>query len=343
VTDRQGSPNPDRDRDPEQPPDAVHPSNAPGRTDPAAPDREATTAASTAGAATRPSEPAPSAALPENPRSERLVALCFLATAISGVALVWAFAASVSTQLQGLLLFVCLGGLGSGIIVWAHDLLPAQEYEEQRHPLVRNPQAPAQLADTLVAERGLTRRTLLVRSLLAALAGLGAALLVPIFSLGPDPGNSLATTPWKKGLRLVDVNNKPVNASSVPVDGVVTVFPEGFPGAADGQTLLIHVQDGLLRLPADRLALAPQGFVAYSKVCTHAGCPVGLYRASLHSLICPCHQSTFQVLDGATPVFGPAVRPLPQLPISLQADGTFIALGDFSGPVGPSYWDISEQ
>ncbi len=276
----------------------------------------------------------------ENPRSERIVALCFAVTALSGLALIWAFAYDVSTQLQGLLLFVCLGGLGSGIVIWAHDLLPNQEYEEPRHSMQRNPAAPRLLADSLVAERGLTRRKLLVRSLVAALGGLGAALAVPIFALGPAPGNSLSTTPWKKGVRLVDENNIPITASSLPVDGVLTVFPEGSPGSADGQTLLIHVEDGLLRLPPGRLAGAPNGFVAYSKVCTHAGCPVGLYRASLHSLICPCHQSTFQVLDGATPVFGPAVRPLPQLPISLQPDGTFIALDDFSGPIGPSYWDM---
>lgn len=277
---------------------------------------------------------------PDNPRSERLVALCFAITALTGFALVGVFAFDASVQVQALLLFVCLGALGSGIVIWAHDLLPSQEYVEARHSLVRNPDAPRLLAETLVAERGLTRRTLLVRTLIAALGGLGAALAVPVFALGPAPGDALSVTPWKKGLRLVDQENRPITAASLPVDGVLTVFPEGSPGSADGQALLIHVEEGLLRLAPDRLAVAPQGFVCYSKVCTHAGCPVGLYRASLHSLICPCHQSTFQVLDGAEPSFGPAVRPLPQLPISLQPDGTFVALGDFSGPVGPSFWDM---
>jgi ubiquinol-cytochrome c reductase iron-sulfur subunit len=90
------------------------------------------------------------------------------------------------------------------------------------------------------------------------------------------------------------------------------------------------------------VAWAPEGFVCYSKICTHAGCPVGLYRAEQHALICPCHQSTFDVLAGATPTYGPAVRPLPQLPIQLQPDGTFVALDDFPEPVGPSFWDVSQ-
>jgi ubiquinol-cytochrome c reductase iron-sulfur subunit len=126
------------------------------------------------------------------------------------------------------------------------------------------------------------------------------------------------------------------------VDGVLTVFPEGHVGSADGQTLLIHVGEGRLQLTGERAGWAPEGFVAYSKVCTHAGCPVGLYRASQASLICPCHQSTFDVLRGAVPTFGPAARPLPQLPIQL-VDGEFRALGDFPEPVGPSFWDLTRD
>jgi ubiquinol-cytochrome c reductase iron-sulfur subunit len=103
---------------------------------------------------------------------------------------------------------------------------------------------------------------------------------------------------------------------------------------------VIRVDPALLRLDSERLAWAPDGIVAYSKVCTHAGCPVGLYRSAQHTLICPCHQSEFDVLAGARPINGPAARPLPQLPISLAADGTFVALGDFPDPVGPSFWNV---
>ena len=140
---------------------------------------------------------------------------------------------------------------------------------------------------------------------------------------------------------MVGIDGKPVQASALPIDGVLTVFPEGAVGDAMAQTLLIRVPPDLLRLPADRMAWAPDGYVAYSKVCTHAGCPVGLYRAIQHRLICPCHQSTFDVLDGAIPSFGPAARPLPQLPIQLQPDGTFVALGGFPEPVGPSFWNMT--
>ena len=129
--------------------------------------------------------------------------------------------------------------------------------------------------------------------------------------------------------------------TDLPIDAITTVFPEGDVGSADSQTLLIHVAPEALHLPPERASWAPEGFVAYSKICTHAGCPVGLYRASEQKLICPCHQSTFDVLDGATPVFGPAARPLPQLPIALQPDGTFVATGDFSAPVGPGFWNLT--
>ena len=180
---------------------------------------------------------------------------------------------------------------------------------------------------------------MLVRLLFGAVGGLAAALAIPVFSLGPGPGRDLFATPWRKGIRAVDLANRPVQSQDIPLGGVLTVYPEGFPGSADGQTLLIHVDPALFQLPPDRMAWAPNGFVAYSKICTHAGCPVGLYRDELHSLICPCHQSQFNVLNGAQPSFGPAARPLPQLPIQLQSDGTFVALGDFPEPVGPSFWN----
>ncbi|HEX5240949.1 MAG TPA: Rieske 2Fe-2S domain-containing protein [Candidatus Limnocylindrales bacterium] len=280
-------------------------------------------------------------------RRERLIASIFGLAAVAGVVLLVLYAMGGQTQLEGLLLTVCLGGIGAGIVLWAQWLLPNDVTVEPRHHLP--PEDPTQEAveasspedaGQAAAEAAITRRTLLIRALGAAFAGLAAALAIPVLSLGPGPGESLFQTPWRRGLRLVGVDGQPVNAANLPLDGVVTVFPEGLPGSADGQAVLVHVDPSLLDLPPDRGDWAPQGFVCYSKVCTHAGCPVGLYRAQEHRLLCPCHQSTFDVLDGATPVFGPAARPLPQLPISLGPDGTFVAQGDFSGPVGPSFWDI---
>ncbi len=135
----------------------------------------------------------------------------------------------------------------------------------------------------------------------------------------------------------------PVRASEVPLGGLVTVFPEGAVGSADGQAVLVRVEPQLLDLPAGRDTWAPEGLLVYSKVCTHAGCPVGLYEAQHHELLCPCHQSAFNVLNGAHPTSGPAARAQPQLPIQIASDGTLIALGDFSDPVGPGYWDRPDR
>src|SRR5438034_693303 len=138
---------------------------------------------------------------------------------------------------------------------------------------------------------------------------------------------------------LVLLDGSPFRADDLAIDSLVTVFPDGAVGSADSQALLIRVPPDVLRLAPERATWAPDGYVVYSKICTHAGCPVGLYRASERRLICPCHQSTFDVPTGAHPVFGPAGRPLPQLPIRLEPDGTFTAQGDFAEPVGPSFWN----
>jgi ubiquinol-cytochrome c reductase iron-sulfur subunit len=272
-------------------------------------------------------------------RVERAIAIVFGIAALSGVALLGIYLAGGQTQVEGVLLAVCLGGIGVGIIVWSQRLLPNELEEEPRHPM-GNPGDEAALEQTLTAEGAITRRKLLVRALGGAFAGLAAALAIPALSLGPAPGEGLFHTPWKRGLRMVGLDGQPINAASVPLGGVVTGFPEGLPGDAKGQTLLIRVEPDLLHLAQDRMAGAPDGLVAYSKLCTHAGCPVGLYRAEEHKLICPCHQSTFDVLTGAVPVFGPAARPLPQLAIQIEPDGTVTALGDFTEPVGPSFWNI---
>jgi quinol---cytochrome c reductase iron-sulfur subunit len=279
---------------------------------------------------------------PGERRIERAIAGVFLVSAISGVALLGVYLAGGQTQVEAVLLALSLGGIGIGIIAWSQQLLPGTLRIEERHPVEATADPDAR-QEILAEEASITRRSLLVRALGGALAGLAAALAIPVLSLGPAPGRSLFETPWRRGgLRLVGLDGLPIRADELPLEGVVTAFPEGFVGSADGQTLLIHVAPGLLRLAQDRAAWAPEGYVAFSKLCTHAGCPVGLYRAAEHRLICPCHQSTFDVLDGAKPVFGPAARPLPQLPITLQDDGTFVATGDFSEPVGPAFWDITD-
>ena len=186
----------------------------------------------------------------------------------------------------------------------------------------------------------MSRRRLLFRLLLGAAGALGLAAIFPVRSLGRAPGASLFRTEWRAGQRLVDVDGNLVTRDTLDVDSFTTVFPEDAVGSGDSQAVLIRVASGSLQLPADRLVGAPDGYVAYSKICTHAGCALALYLAEVHQLRCPCHQSTFDVLNGARPVYGPAARPLPQLPIQIDPDGTMRALSDFTAPVGPSFWDL---
>jgi ubiquinol-cytochrome c reductase iron-sulfur subunit len=276
-------------------------------------------------------------------RAERRAAAAFLIAIAAGVGLFVVYFAGGQTQLEGVLFALALGGLGVGIVLWGNHLLDAREVVEERHELGSGVAGRDAFQAALGEEVGpelVGRRSLLVRLLIGAGGALGLALLLPVLSLGPAPGKTLKQTAWRRGSRVVDEAGRLVRLDSVPTDGFVTVFPEGAAGRADSQALLIRLAPGLLRLPPDRLAAVPEGtHVAYSKICTHAGCPVGLYRAELHSLLCPCHQSQFDVLDGGKPFFGPAARPLPQLPLGVDPQGVLVALGDFYEPVGPAFWD----
>ena len=122
----------------------------------------------------------------------------------------------------------------------------------------------------------------------------------------------------------------------------LTVYPDHYQqtdeGQAVDQTVLIRVQTTDLVTVKGRETWGPDGYVAYSKMCTHLGCPVGLYEQELELLVCPCHQSMFNVRDGAVPQFGPAPRPLPQLPLYIDSDGLLRAQDGYNQAVGPGYW-----
>jgi ubiquinol-cytochrome c reductase iron-sulfur subunit len=275
-------------------------------------------------------------------RAERAAAAAFTVAILAGVGLFVVYFSGGQTQVEGVLFCLILGGLGVGVALWANHLLGAQEAVEERHELTSGAAGREAFGHALAEEVGptLARRSVLVKLLAGAGGALGLALLLPVLSLGPAPGRTLKETPWRRGIRVVDETGRQVSLNSVPEDGFITVFPEGHEGSADAQALLIRVPAGSLKLPPDRMEGVPEGtHVAYSKICTHAGCPVGLYRATTRSLLCPCHQSQFDVLDGAEPFFGPAARPLPQLPLGVDEQGVLIALGDFSAPVGPAFWD----
>jgi ubiquinol-cytochrome c reductase iron-sulfur subunit len=235
---------------------------------------------------------------------------------------------------------ICLGGIGAGIVVWAHWLMPTRVHVEPRGSVATTPEDLERFRDALTEEAGFSRRKLLIGALLGAFGGLGAALAIPVFSLGPAPGKSLFETSWREGSELAPPDGTPAEVAELPIGGVFTVFPNGDTSDPNSATLLIRVEPELLELDPEAAEWAPDGYIAYSKICTHAGCPVGLYRASQHTLICPCHQSEFDVLRGAQPISGPAARALPQLPIARRADGTFVALADYPEPVGPAFWNM---
>jgi ubiquinol-cytochrome c reductase iron-sulfur subunit len=271
-------------------------------------------------------------------RIERITTGSFVVAAVAAVVLVVVYVRGGQPQLEGALLAVSFGGVGLGLVLWANGLLAGGPYAEEREPLVASDADTEALDRDLERGGELQRRPLLKRTLAVALAAIGASLLLPIRSLGPRPGHSLQRTAWAGGARVVNGDGDQVHADDVPLDGLLTVFPEGDVGAADSQVVLMRVDPNQLQLPPGRADWAPQGLIAYSKVCTHAGCPVGLYQAETHQLLCPCHQSAFDVLDGARPLSGPAAWPLPQLPLSIDADGSLRSTGDLSEPVGPGWW-----
>jgi ubiquinol-cytochrome c reductase iron-sulfur subunit len=269
--------------------------------------------------------------------SARIALVSFLAAALCAVAAIVVYWRGADTQWMGALAFVAFGGIGLGLIVWDNDVRPPEVDVEERHPLVGS-EGDAEAVDEALGAEQVGRRSLLRRALWLAGGAVGAMILVPLRSLGPAPGRSLLRTGWRKGVRVVTADGSPVHAEAVPDNGLLTVFPASDPGAADGQVVLVRVDPALVQ-PADgREDWTPQGLVAYSKVCTHAGCPVGLYQAQTHRLLCPCHQSEFDVLHGGAPLTGPAAWPLPQLPLTIDDDGTLRAAGPLSAPVGPGWW-----
>ena len=274
-------------------------------------------------------------------RGETFVAVAFVASIVGALGLAVVYVAGGQTQLEGIFLFLALGGIGVGLVGWAKRFMPTREETEERGRLESTEEEVAAFtADFEAGEQVLGRRGLLVKLALGAFGALGLALLFPIRSLGPRPGRGMKTTPYAQApIRVVTEDGRFVRPGELVEGALATVWPEGHRASADAPTLLIRVDERELDLPDERKDWTVEGIVAYSKLCTHTGCPVGLYQQAEKLLLCPCHQSTFDVLDGARPVFGPAARPLPQLPLGVDDDGYLIAEGDFSGPVGGGFWD----
>ena len=269
--------------------------------------------------------------------------------------LIYAFAADLpsTTQLYGVSLGISLLALAAALIVVGLRLVATEEIVEE-YPAPEHP-GEQQLVGEVVEQSATTfTRSRLFKLGLAGVGGtLGLAFLTPAVSLGPlFKVAEYLGVPWKRGRRLVDDKGKPYKASDIEQDLFYTAFPEGVTGESKeglGASLV------LIRLPASRLKLpehlkdypADGGVLAYSKICTHAGCAISMYRAPLFqpveptpALVCPCHYSTFDPATGGRVLFGPAGRDLPMLPLYVDSDGYLRARGTFDGPVGPSWWGV---
>ncbi len=269
-----------------------------------------------------------------------LVCACFVCACLASLGFMAAYALDASIQWQGALLGVAFAALGGGLALWSKRVMAPEEVTEGRVAFASPPEVrEAALEELVCGEHAIARQRVLL-SLAAAAAGTcGVALLFPIRSLGSAVGDVLAHTTWRPGARAVTPDGVPVKAQDVVPGSVQTVFPEGHVGDGNAATLLIRLDPAALRLPPQRAAWAPGGLIGFSKICTHAGCPIGLYRTQTQELFCPCHQSTFDVLQGARVVFGPAPRALPQLPLEVGSDGYVRARADFPEPVGPDFWE----
>jgi len=258
--------------------------------------------------------------------------------------------ANLSNVVLGVSLGLSLLCIGLGAVHWAKTLMSDTEVAEERHPQ-RSSDASRREAVETIMDGGeaaqLPRRPLIKYTLGGALGLFALPFVVQLAgSLGPLPKAELSTTFWRKGMRLMrDPELTPIKATDVTIGSVFHVMPEGIEKAEHfleekGKAAVI-----LMRLDPDDITVAKErdwghdGIVVYSKICTHVGCPVGLYEQQTHHLLCPCHQSTFDVTQDCKIIFGPAHRPLPQLKITVDAEGYLMADSPFREAVGPSFWE----
>jgi len=302
---------------------------------------------------------------PRAKRAERLVAALFILSMLASIGFIAAYVGlevgSVDATLRsnlalGLSMSVAFLAIAIGAVIWVRHIMPTVELTEQRHPMRSDPEVREAFKETF--EEGaetsqFTKRPLLRRTLIAATLPLAAAPIVLLRDMGPLPGTSLRHTVWRKGMRLLTYGaNTPIKPGDFSSPGgMITVVPEGFQDNQDAlaaaTAIIIKFQPGLMRFGKPNQVrggyVTPNwtvdNIVCYSKICTHVGCPAALYEQTTHHILCPCHQSTFDAPNGAQVLFGPAPRPLPQLPITVDAEGFLVAQSDFHEPVGPSFFE----
>lgn len=313
-------------------------------------------------------------------RAERQVAAMFVIAMVCAVLFVVAYFSfevgdnwdtflgmGTSTLALGVTLGLSLFLIGAGIIHWARKLMADVEMVEMRHAAA----SPAEDREATVAalndgleESGIARRPLIRNTLLGAVGFLGLPTVVLLRDLAPGNAldvSKLATTIWEPGMRLVrDVVGTPILASEIEQGDLINAAPEamfpteenGYPeleGAeeqnqkAKGAIIIVRMDPAEIVPVPGREKWSVDGILCYSKICTHVGCPISLYERTTHHVLCPCHQSTFDLADGAKVVFGPAARPLPQLPLAVDDEGYLVAQSDFTEPIGASYWEREKQ
>ena len=299
--------------------------------------------------------------------AEKQVAILFLLSAIGTVVLIGSYIFVKSnkfvylpilgdTNLQQLLLGVgmamSLFFIGMGAVHWAKTLMSDTEVIAQRHEMRSEPEDRTDFVETVKEQAALAnlgRRTLIKRSLGLSLGLIGLSPLILLRDLGPLPKSQLATTDWAKGTRLLtDPGDRPIKPSDLEVGSVAQVLPALPTGVertleniGKDAVLLIRLRPEDFQLSPERLSWTHEGIIAFSKICSHMGCAVALYEQQTRHLLCPCHQSTFDVTRAAKVIFGPAARPLPQLAITVDAEGYLVAQQPFTEPVGPSFWERS--
>jgi ubiquinol-cytochrome c reductase iron-sulfur subunit len=298
-------------------------------------------------------------------RAERQVASLFALSALSTILFIYSYffikkdvfafiPILGNMNVQQLLLGLGLAGaflfIGLGAVAWARQLMPDTEVVAQRHEFRSADEDRKEFVETVktqAAAAGIGRRPLIKRTLGAALGLVGLGPIIMLRDLGPLPEKELEKTSWKAGTRLVtDPGDRPIKASELEVGAVVQTLPEvdhpehrSLNDIAKDPVLLIRLRPEDFNLDAERLSWTYEGIIAFSKICSHMGCAVALYEQSTHHLLCPCHQSTFDVTRAAKVIFGPAARPLPQLAITVDSEGYLIAKQPFTESVGPSYWE----
>jgi ubiquinol-cytochrome c reductase iron-sulfur subunit len=289
-----------------------------------------------------------------NERAELVAALLLLGAAACAIAFPFLYAFDVRwlTQLLGLSIGLACLFVAAALIVVGKRVVVTEELAEPYPPPAR--ESEQEEVVQIVEESGdaISRKRFLVLAGGVAVGSLGVALITPAASLGPaldmDP---FFRAPWRRGRRLVDEHGEPFRADAIEQKVFYTAFPEHADRELIGAPLVVvRLDPAELSLPPERQGWAPLGIVAYSKVCTHAGCAISLYRVPKFApveprpaLVCPCHYSTFDPASGGDVLFGPAGRPLPQLPLVIDRAGELRAGGNFSGAVGPSWWGIRNR